>query len=744
MDPSCRLICLHLYDGALKVIPIDGDSALREAYNLPLEELKAPFFSPIFALTSHMSDPLSSTQVIDMAFLHSTGRPTLALLYEARSSPPLSPPRLTCFAQDAREARHLKSYELSLKDKDLLEAPTQLANLDGGAQLLSALPLPLCGCLVVGRASLAYVHGSTSKSLVMRQMAPTALCRVDADGARSLLGDSAGGLHLVALEQSGGAVTAIRTQRLGTTSVASTLSYLDSGCLFVGSAGGDSQLVRLAAADAGGSCVEVLDAFPSLGPVVDFCVVDLERQGQGQLVTCSGLGPNGSLRVVRNGVGIQEQACAELAGVKGLWALRAAPEDAHDTFLVVSFVSETRVLALSAEDELDETELAGFECDQQTLLVANAPGGRMLQVTPGGVFLADCASRARVAAWAPPAGQSLSLAACCGAYLLLGLGGGRLVLLEAGASQLTQLAAATLPHEVSCLDVSLLRGAPVACCGLWSNSVQLLALPSLAPLHEERIPCDAIPRSVLLALFEGDPYLLAGLGDGQLFVYLLSPETGALGPAKRLSLGSQPINLRGFASRGAFHVFAACDRPTVVYSLNGKLVFSNVNLREASHVCAFHTAAFPDALAVATEDSLAIGTVDDIQKLHVRCVPLGEQPRRIAHHEPSRTLLVACLKPGDGGEQGGSYSLRLLDDSTFDTVFVHPLEACEECLSLLACSFAEDDRTLYVAGTAFVMPDEPEPTRGRLLVFAVEDGKLRQIVRLLLLPLRCADCPAGC
>lgn len=45
----------------------------------------------------------------------------------------------------------------------------------------------------------------------------------------------------------------------------------------------------------------------NLGPIVDFCVVDLERQGQGQVVTCSGAYKDGSLRIVRNGIGINEQ-----------------------------------------------------------------------------------------------------------------------------------------------------------------------------------------------------------------------------------------------------------------------------------------------------------------------------------------------------------------------------------------------------------------------------------------------------
>ena len=37
-----------------------------------------------------------------------------------------------------------------------------------------------------------------------------------------------------------------------------------------------------------------------------------------------------------------------------------------------------------------------------------------------------------------------------------------------------------------------------------------------------------------------------------------------------------------------------------------------------------------------------IGNMDEIQKLQLRTIPLGEQPRRITHQEPSRTLAVPC------------------------------------------------------------------------------------------------------
>lgn len=36
--------------------------------------------------------------------------------------------------------------------------------------------------------------------------------------------------------------------------------------------------------DENGSFVQIMETFVNLGPIVDMCVVDLERQGQGQVI----------------------------------------------------------------------------------------------------------------------------------------------------------------------------------------------------------------------------------------------------------------------------------------------------------------------------------------------------------------------------------------------------------------------------------------------------------------------------
>lgn len=91
-------------------------------------------------------------------------------------------------------------------------------------------------------------------------------------------------------------------------------------------------------------------------------------------------------------------------------------------------------------------------------------------------------------------------------------------------------------------------------------------------------------------------YLLCALGDGHLLNFILNTNSnvGELMDRKKVSLGTQPITLRTFSSKNATHVFAASDRPTVIYSSNKKLLYSNVNLKEVSHMCPFNSAAFPD------------------------------------------------------------------------------------------------------------------------------------------------------
>ena len=125
------------------------------------------------------------------------------------------------------------------------------------------------------------------------------------------------------------------------------------------------------------------------------------------------------------------------------------------------------------------------------------------------------------------------------------------------------------------------------------------------------------PRSILTAKFEGTQYLLCALGDGSLFYFIVTA-AGTLSDKKKVTLGTQPTVLRKFRTGSVTNVFACSDRPTVIYSSNQKLVFSNVNLKEVKHMCPLNSEEYRDSLALATDTTVTIGTIDEIQKLHIR------------------------------------------------------------------------------------------------------------------------------
>lgn len=105
---------------------------------------------------------------------------------------------------------------------------------------------------------------------------------------------------------------------------------------------------------------------------------------------------------------------------------------------------------------------------------------------------------------------------------------------------------------------------------------------------------EIIPRSLLICVLEGVWYLLCALGDGSMFYFTLDPLSGALSNRKKVTLGTQPTVLRSFRSLSTTNIFACSDRPTVIFSSNHKLVFSNVNLKEVTHMCSLNALAYPD------------------------------------------------------------------------------------------------------------------------------------------------------
>ncbi|CAH1785310.1 unnamed protein product [Owenia fusiformis] len=738
IDPRCRVIGMRLYDGLFKVIPLDRDNKELKAFNIRLEEL----------------------DVIDVQFLNCGGlMPTIILLHQDQ------------------HGRHVKTYEISVREKEFLKGPWKQDNVETEACLVVAVPQPFGGALIVGQESITYHNGTNYKAIappIIKQSTITCVGKVDANGSRYLLGDMTGRLFMLLLEQVENMdgrmeVGDLKVEFLGETTIAECITYLDNGVVYIGSRLGDSQLVKLnVESDENGSYVQVMETFTNLGPIVDMCVVDLERQGQGQLVTCSGAYKEGTLRIIRNGIGIHEHASIDLPGIKGMWPLRVGSRNL-DNHIVLSFVGQTRVLMLSGE-EVEETEIGGFEGDQQTFYCGNVTDDLVVQITSASVRLLNPSSKGLISEWKPSSGKNISVASCNNCQVVCAVGK-EIYYLEIKDGSTTEISSTTMEHEVACLDITPLNEgsdrAHMCAVGLWTDiSARILQLPNFDSLHVEMLEGEIIPRSILMATFEGLNYLLCALGDGSLYYFALDIQTGNLSERKKVTLGTQPTVLRTFKSLSTTNVFACSDRPTVVYSSNQKLVFSNVNLKEVNYMCPLNSEGYPDSLALSNDTSLTIGTIDEIQKLHIRTFPLGESPRRIAYQESSQTFGVISLRldiqdntgatparPSSSthalttskstsstllgsssanvaekyGEEIEVHSLLIINQHSFEVLHAHELMANEFATSLISAKLGDDPNIYYIVGTAMVYPEEAEPKQGRIILFHWNEGKLTQV-----------------
>lgn len=697
MDPSCRMVALHLYTWLLKLVPVDVHGQLQDAFNVRLPD----------------------GLVVALCWL----RPDTAH----------APPVLAYLCQDG-EVRRLRTHVVQHKEKALAAGPLADTVVERGASLLAAVGR---GVLVWGESGVAW-HGPNGQTVqaaypVRRPTCMLAHCAIDADGSRHLSGDDSGRLWLVVCAgAAGGTVAHVQVELLGVTSVAATLTYLDAGLVYVGGAYGDSQLVRLLPerdADTGLQ-LELLAAHANVGPVVDLCAVDVDGAGlQTQLVTCSGALKDGSLRVVRNGIGVSVEAELDLPNIVGLWSMKAQTADVHDRYLAVSFATQTVFLAL-VDDELAECEqLGGLEDGARTLHCATVIGDQVVQVTGSAVRLCAAASLALADTWAPPEGTRITVAAGDASHVVAVVGGSTVVLLRVEGQRLLEAARTRLEHEVACADVAAGR----VLVGLWGAvAVRVLAADAgLACVCNEPLPGAVVPRSVRLCRMEGAWRVLVGLGDGQLVHYVMD-EQGALREHKQVALGTTAVQLSVFsdAHGGAdsVHVFAGCDRPAVVYGRNARLAYSNVNVHNVAVCARFHTPSFPGCLALATDSQLMVGSLDAIQRLHLRAVPLDAMARRVVHHQ--RTYVVGCSLAeslADAVEATAQSQLRVLDDVSYAALATLALQPDEAVCSLASVELraAPDgtSRALVVCGTAFVVAGENEASRGRLLCLrVVRDG----------------------
>lgn len=120
-----------------------------------------------------------------------------------------------------------------------------------------------------------------------------------------------------------------------------------------------------------------------------------------------------------------------------------------------------------------------------------------------------------------------------------------------------------------------------------------------------------------------------------------------------------------------------------------------------------------------TTGKLAVGEIDDVRSVHVTRAPFKESLIALSLQPETDSLLVLA-SPYDFVDTSTS-NLYLLDPTTYQQqdsfeLKMNEIPLCVTTGSVYPCFDSPQDNSLFVVGTAFVLPDESEPSHGRLLV----------------------------
>lgn len=738
VDPTRRFMTLEIYEGVVNIVPI-------------VHPGKRKSDAEIGSLAEPVPVRIPELFVKSSAFVHrrqEKAKPHLALLYD-----------------DAQGKMRLKLRELdytpglgddpgqaSLEDEVEVKGELEL-----GASHVIPLGAPSHGLLILGEQSISYWDEFQAElHTEPLDEATIFVAWEQIDDQRFVLADDYGRLYLLMVVYNHKHdVESWKLDLLGETSRASTLVYLDAGRIFVGSHQGNSQVIQIKERE-----IEIIQTFSNIAPILDFSVMDMGNRsseaqvneyssGQARIVTGSGAFKDGSLRSVRSGVGLEDLgSLGEVGHVADIFGIKSSPRSEFTDALVVSSLANTRVFVFASSGEVEEVgDFKGMDLAQSTVLAQELPGGQILQVTKSAVRLLDSESGMAVADWSPEGGFTIAAASAVDDSVLVSVSGVGLVLLTAAGGVLKVQASRNFDvnSQVACIALSSALDACVV--GFWQGSViALLDAKTLETIHTETAEEDtiAVPRSLIVAhiLEHSAPTLFVGMADGNVVTYTIDPTTNALSARKSIVLGTQQATFKALprGDSGLQNVFAICEHPSLIYGSDGRIVYSAITAEDASCVCHFDAEAFPNAIAIATSEELKLAVVDEERTTHVQTLSLNETVRRIAYSPKLRAFGLGTIKRTlEKGFEVIESHFKLVDEVAFQelhTFALNPAVADEESQEELVecCIRAElpdgsgDVAERFIVGTSYLDEENPESTRGRILVFGVTAERQLKLV----------------
>ncbi|KAJ0263855.1 Uncharacterized protein HA466_0023060 [Hirschfeldia incana] len=528
-----------------------------------------------------------------------------------------------------------------------------------------------------------------------------------------------------------------------------------------------------------------ISSIQNIAPILDFSVVDDQNEKRDQIFACCGVTPEGSLRIIRSGISVEKllKTAPVYQGITGTWTVKMKLTDVYHSFLVLSFVEETRVLSVGLSFK-DVTDSVGFQPDVCTLACGLVADGLFVQIHRDAIRLCMPTVDAHAdgipvsspffSSWFPEnvsislgaVGENLIVVSTSNPCFLSILG---VKSVSSQCCEIYEIQRVTLQYEVSCISIpqkhigekrpldnscskaaipsgmergyTFLLGTHKPSVEVVSFSedgggVRVLASGMVSLTNTMGTPISGcIPQDVRLVLVD-HIYVLSGLRNGMLLRFEWSPfphkeEIDTVGSERNnlpidllliatRRIGITPVFLVPLSDSLDSDIIALSDRPWLLQTARQSLSYTSISFQPSTHATPVCSSECPQGILFVAENCLHLVEMVHSKRLNAQKFHIGGTPRKVIYHSESKLLIVMRTD--------------LYDACTSDICCVDPLSG--SVLSSYKLKPGETGKSMelvrvgneqvLVVGTSLsygpaILPSgEAESTRGRLIILYLE------------------------
>ncbi|TFK22207.1 pre-mRNA-splicing factor RSE1 [Coprinopsis marcescibilis] len=493
-----------------------------------------------------------------------------------------------------------------------------------------------------------------------------------------LLQSEDGDLFKVTIEHEEEEVKSVKIKYFDTVPVASSLCILKSGFLFVASEFGNHYLYQFqklgdddnepefsstsypsfGMADPSSPLprayfkprplenLAIADEIESLDPIIDSKVLNiLPNSDTPQIFTACGRGSRSTFRTLRHGLEVEESVSSELPGIpNAVWTIKTSEDEAHDSYIILSFVNGTLVLSIG--ETIEEVQDTGFLSSSPTIAVQQIGADALLQVHPHGIR--HVSADKRVNEWRVPQGKTIVTATTNKRQVVVALSSAELVYFELDLDgQLNEyqerkaMGSTVLALSIGAVPEGRQR-TPYLAVGCEDQTVRIISLDPDTTLETLSLQAlTAPPSSICIAdmldasINKSQPTMFVNIGlqTGVLLRTVLDPINGQLTDTRTRFLGTRPIKLIRVTVHGNPAILALSSRSWINYTHQNLMHFTPLIYDNLDYAWSFSAELNPEGLIGIAGNVLRIFTIPKIgTKLKQDSIPLDYTPRKMITH----------------------------------------------------------------------------------------------------------------